>query len=101
MRHHFMLQSVRRNSTSARRCCRPSTEADLLPSLVAERPSLALLESHYENNYGGALWRLNDHRTAESLDFAKTPGYVINGLKREEPHSTTAAARALFRQHGR
>ncbi|TMH72090.1 MAG: superoxide dismutase, partial [Betaproteobacteria bacterium] len=47
--------------------------------------SLKLIESHYENNYGGALRRLNaitEH--LESLDFAKTPGYVLNGLKREE-----------------
>jgi len=44
-----------------------------------------LLESHYENNYGGALRRLNAiTEKLESLDFATTPGYVINGLKREE-----------------
>src|ERR1700693_5406047 len=44
-----------------------------------------LIESHYENNYGGALRRLNAiTEKLESLDFAKTPGYVINGLKREE-----------------
>ena len=44
-----------------------------------------LLVSHYENNYGGALQRLNAITAKlESLDFAKTPGYVINGLKREE-----------------
>ena len=47
--------------------------------------SLRLIESHYENNYGGALRRLNAiTERLESLDFAKTPGYVINGLKREE-----------------
>jgi superoxide dismutase len=47
--------------------------------------STRLLESHYENNYGGALRRLNAiTEKLESLDFAKTPGYVINGLKREE-----------------
>lgn len=47
--------------------------------------SLKLIESHYENNYGGALRRLNAITAQlESLDFAKTPGYVINGLKREE-----------------
>jgi len=44
-----------------------------------------LLVSHYENNYGGAVNRLNAiaAQLAE-LDFAKTPGFVINGLKREE-----------------
>ena len=47
--------------------------------------SLKLIESHYENNYGGALRRLNAiTEQLEALDFAKTPGYVINGLKREE-----------------
>src|SRR6202165_4042414 len=47
--------------------------------------SLKLIESHYENNYGGALRRLNAiTEQLESLDFAKAPGYVINGLKREE-----------------
>ena len=47
--------------------------------------SLKLIESHYENNYGGALRRLNAiTEKLETLDFATTPGYVINGLKREE-----------------
>ena len=56
--------------------CRPWTLSGL---------SLKLIESHYENNYGGALRRLNAiTEQLESLDFAKTPGYVINGLKREE-----------------
>ena len=44
-----------------------------------------LLVSHYENNYGGAVNRLNaiTAQLAE-LDFAEAPGFVINGLKREE-----------------
>ena len=44
-----------------------------------------LIVSHYENNYGGAVNRLNAI-TAQlaALDFAKAPGFVINGLKREE-----------------
>src|SRR5947208_14256723 len=47
--------------------------------------SLKLIESHYENNYGGAVRRLNAiSQELESLDLAKTPGYVLNGLKREE-----------------
>jgi superoxide dismutase, Fe-Mn family len=47
--------------------------------------SLKLIESHYENNYGGALRRLNAiTEQLESLDFVKTPAYVLNGLKREE-----------------
>jgi len=56
--------------------CRPWTLSGL---------SLPLLESHYENNYGGALRRLNAITAQlESLDYANAPGYVINGLKREE-----------------
>jgi len=47
--------------------------------------SQRLIESHYENNYGGALRRLNAlTEKLESLDFAATPGFIINGLKREE-----------------
>jgi len=47
--------------------------------------SVKLMESHYENNYGSALRRLNAiTEKLESLDFENTPGYVINGLKREE-----------------
>jgi len=58
---------------------------------IATRPwllsglSLRLLESHYENHYGGALRRLNAiTEQVESLDFSRTPDHVINGLKREE-----------------
>ena len=44
-----------------------------------------LLVSHYENNYGGAVNRLNAITTQlAELDFANAPGFVINGLKREE-----------------
>jgi Fe-Mn family superoxide dismutase len=47
--------------------------------------SLKLIESHYENNYGGALRRLNAiTKQLEGLDFENTPGHIINGLKREE-----------------
>lgn len=44
-----------------------------------------VLVSHYENNYGGAVKRLNaiNAQLAE-LDFAKAPNFLINGLKREE-----------------
>jgi Fe-Mn family superoxide dismutase len=44
-----------------------------------------LILSHYENNYGGAVKRLNaisDQLIA--LDFASAPVFVVNGLKREE-----------------
>jgi superoxide dismutase, Fe-Mn family len=44
-----------------------------------------LIISHYENNYGGAVKRLNlvEEKLAE-LDYASAPGFLINGLKREE-----------------
>ena len=44
-----------------------------------------LIISHYENNYGGAVKRLNliGEKLAE-LDYATAPGFLINGLKREE-----------------
>src|SRR5262245_10738255 len=46
--------------------------------------SLRLIESHYENNYGGALRRLNAlTEQLEALDFAKTPPHVVTALKRE------------------
>jgi Fe-Mn family superoxide dismutase len=56
--------------------CRPWTLNGFSPRLI---------ESHYENNYGGALRRLNAiSAQLEALDFASAPGHVLNGLKREE-----------------
>ena len=47
--------------------------------------SKQLIESHYENNYGGALRKLNAiTEKLESLDYASTAPYVVNSLKREE-----------------
>jgi Fe-Mn family superoxide dismutase len=44
-----------------------------------------LLVSHYVNNYGGALRRLNSIRgRLARLDWQGTPVFEINGLKREE-----------------
>lgn len=44
-----------------------------------------LIVSHYENNYGGAVKRLNAITAQlESLAFATAPVFLINGLKREE-----------------
>jgi Fe-Mn family superoxide dismutase len=43
------------------------------------------LSANYENNYGGAVQRLNlITEQLANLDFNSTPGFVINGLKREE-----------------
>jgi Fe-Mn family superoxide dismutase len=44
-----------------------------------------LLVSHYDNNYVGAVKRLGAISAQfEGLDPATAPGFVINGLKREE-----------------
>jgi superoxide dismutase, Fe-Mn family len=50
-----------------------------------------MIVSHYENNYGGAVKRLNliQEKLAE-LDFAAAPGFLINGLKREELIATNS-----------
>ena len=50
-----------------------------------------LIVGHYENNYGGAVNRLNAI-TAQlaDLDFAAAPVFVINGLKREELIATNS-----------
>src|SRR5436309_7679016 len=44
-----------------------------------------LLVSHSENNYGGAVKRLNGiTEQLGKLDFASAPIFLINGLKREQ-----------------
>lgn len=44
-----------------------------------------LLASHYENNYGGAVRRLNAiDAELGRLDWDKAPVFTINGLKREQ-----------------
>ena len=50
-----------------------------------------ILVSHYENNYGGAVKRLNSIADQlGTLDYDKAPGFVINGLKREELIATNS-----------
>jgi Fe-Mn family superoxide dismutase len=75
-------------STSSRQFAAPAT--------VMVRPLLLkpqwmnglterLLVSHYVNNYGGALRRLNAIRARlAAVDWARAPVFEINGLKREE-----------------
>jgi Fe-Mn family superoxide dismutase len=44
-----------------------------------------LIISHYENNYGGAVKRLNIiEEQLAALNYSNAPGFLINGLKREE-----------------
>jgi len=45
-----------------------------------------LIQSHWENNYGGAVTALNTLRArlSQALNDKNTPAYVYNGLKREQ-----------------
>jgi len=73
-----------------------SRRQSVAPETVMVRPLLLkpqymnglserLLVSHYVNNYGGALRRLNAIRTRLSaVDWPRAPVFEINGLKREE-----------------
>ena len=56
--------------------CRPWTLNGMSPKLI---------ESHYENNYGAALSRLNAlTRELQTLDVATVPAAVISRLSREQ-----------------
>ena len=75
-------------SSSFQQADRPATVA-IQPLLLKPQwmngLSERLLVSHYVNEYGGALRRLNAIRARlATLDWARTPGFEINGLKREE-----------------
>ena len=55
--------------------CRPWTLNGISPRLI---------ESHYENNYGAALNRLNAvTQELETLDVRTTPAQVVSRLSRE------------------
>ena len=72
----------------------PSTSAAAFAPTPAPMPfdpkavtglSEKLLTSHYANNYTGAVKRLGAITTQfAALDPATAPGFVVNGLKREE-----------------
>jgi Fe-Mn family superoxide dismutase len=74
----------------------PSSRQIAAPETVQVRPLLLkpqymnglserLLVSHYVNNYGGALRRLNAIRARlAGLDWMNAPVFELNGLKREE-----------------
>jgi superoxide dismutase, Fe-Mn family len=50
-----------------------------------------MIVSHYENNYGGAVKRLNlINEQLPGLDFNTAPNFLINGLKREELIATNS-----------
>ncbi|TAJ28702.1 MAG: superoxide dismutase [Reyranella sp.] len=61
---------------------KPSRLKGLSPRLIA---------SHYENNYGGAVRRLNAIRgELKLIEAASAPGFFLNGLKREELIATNS-----------
>jgi Fe-Mn family superoxide dismutase len=50
-----------------------------------------LVRSHHQNNYTGAVRRLNAIRSRlRELDFTSVPGFQLNGLKREELVATNS-----------
>jgi Fe-Mn family superoxide dismutase len=51
-----------------------------------------LIQSHWENNYTGAVKALNviRGRLAQAVADANTPAYVYNGLKREQLYRTSS-----------
>ena len=52
-----------------------------------------LLTSHHDNNYAGAVKRIDAiHGELAGLDFATAPGFKLNGLKREELIAWNSAA---------
>lgn len=64
--------------------CRPWTLLGITPRLI---------ESHYENNYGGAFTRLNAiSEELEALDPATTPAHVIRRLKQDEAAALNSLA---------
>lgn len=61
-------------------------EGGMLPGLSAR-----MLTSHHQNNYGGAVKRLNAIRTQlAAMPFGNAPGFQLSGLKREELIATNS-----------
>ncbi|MDZ4370943.1 MAG: Fe-Mn family superoxide dismutase [Phenylobacterium sp.] len=74
-------------SATAAAAAPPKPAIKPLPFDPAGVPGLSekLLRSHYDNNYTGAVTRLGGiSAELAGLDLATTPGYRLNGLKREE-----------------
>jgi superoxide dismutase, Fe-Mn family len=62
-------------------------EPQALPFAPVSIPGLSerLLTSHWQNNYGGAVRRLNAiNAEVRTLDMSTAQGFDINGIKREE-----------------
>ena len=70
---------------------------DLVPQPLAfsaaslQGLSERLIASHHQNNYTGAVKRLNAiRRQLDATDWPEAPGFVVNGLKREELIATNS-----------
>ena len=66
---------------------KPEYEIKKMPFDPAKVKGLSekMLQSHWANNYSGAVKRLNAiGAQLAGLDFATAPVFVVNGLKREE-----------------
>ena len=65
--------------------------------------SQRLIVSHHENNYAGAVKRLNAIRKQlDAMDWSAAPVFAVTGLKREELIAANSAyLHALFRCTGR
>jgi superoxide dismutase, Fe-Mn family len=66
---------------------RMSYEVKPLPFDPKAIPGLSekILASHHDNNYAGAVNRLGQiEAEVAKLDITKAPGFLVNGLKREE-----------------
>ena len=70
---------------------------DLVPQPLAfsaaslQGLSERLIASHHQNNYTGAVKRLNAIRKQlDATDWPQAPGFVVNGLKREELIATNS-----------
>jgi Fe-Mn family superoxide dismutase len=89
-----LTENAARAQTAPTSGVRPATY-DIKPLSVDPKGikglSEKILVSHYENNYSGAVKRLNaiTAQLAE-LDYAKAPVFMINGLKREELIATNS-----------
>jgi Fe-Mn family superoxide dismutase len=85
------LAATALSRTAAGQTAAPAPKMEYAPKKLPFDPakvkglSEKILTSHYENNYTGAVKRLNAI-TAQlaSLDVAAAPVFVVNGLKREE-----------------
>ncbi len=87
------------NSTAHAAAARPPYEMKPLPFDPTQVKGLSerILVSHHQNNYGGAVRRLNAiEAELAKLDFATAPNFVVNGLKRE---ALIAANSMIFHEH--